>query len=491
MSLFDDEIDRRLGEFLALGPPPTAWTELDLASAALALEPTDAVVITLSEDEVLVARGGACNFPLYWTRATDSLLITMALPIDRTRRLSRTGLLASLAAVTTANQNEPNLTLRTPLSGWLRVRRGAVSRLSARAGCLSEHLVDLARSGETEGDRDHLIEALQSAMNEFGRRQQSRRRALVELSGGLDSSLAAIGARRHGIDLLGVSFRFPYYEFRFEESIQTAVAEALAIPRRCLDGSTLFPYAPSDWMPRLDEPAISVLSLKQALTVVRLAASEGMDRVLVGHGGDQLFAEDLLERETVRGSLARDALTKAAWQEVERARLIMESSSSYLRRSSLTFSYDARFDVTFKETFGTIARSPFTDLAWVRCGLSWARLSARIGTHPGKSILREAFASELPNAVTDRRGKVPWDGVCARGYTEHADAIVGEIERVREPLEFLGVKVRWLRTRVEELAGGRKSTTARDDREVIACYALATWLGSWAVERVADCCWDD
>jgi len=490
LSLFDDEIDSRLEEFLSFSPL-TTWTETVLAAATLALEPTDAVVITSRHGEILVARGGAANFPLYWTLRGGSIVLSTLLPVDRDRRLSRAGLMVSLAVVAVANQNEPNFSSRTPLDGWSRCRRGAVSVLSASIGCVSERSVDLAQHNDTGHDRDHLITAVMAALNKFGRRQQGRPRALVELSGGFDSTLAAIAARTHGVELLGVSEHFPYYEFRFEDDAQMAVANSLAISRVRLDGTTLFSFAPSDWWPRLDEPAIAVIRLKRAVAVARLASSEGLDRIFVGHGGDQLFAENLLDRDTAPHALARGAFSRAAWQELERILALAASTPSFLRRSSLAFSYDARFDALFKETYGTTTRSPFTDLDWVRCGISWARLSARQSRSSGKRFLADAFSARLPDEVTARQGKVPWNGVTSRAYALHADSIAAEIERVRGPLEFLGLDVRWLVRRVVQLAGGQRTSSARHDKEVIASYALATWLYSWGVEHVADCRWSD
>ena len=404
LSLFDDEIDSRLEEFLAFRPT-TTWNEQALVSAALALEPTDAVVIACRHERILVARGGACNFPLYWTQRDRSILISTTLPVDRARRLSRVGLLVSVAVVSIANQNEPNVSARTPLEGWFRCRRGAVSVMSTSAGCVLERAVDMAESDDTDHDRDQLIEALRSALNKFGRRQLNHPRAFVELSGGFDSTIAAIAARTHGIELIGVSEHFPYYEFRFEEGIQKAVANAFGISRIRLDGTNLLAFAPSDWWPRLDEPAIAIIRLKRAVAVARLVSNESLDRVFVGHGGDQLFAENILDRETAPYPLARGAFSKAAWLEIERILSIREeANSSFLKRSSLIFSYDARFDVVLKEAFGTTTRSPFTDLGIVRCGLAWAKLSARLGITPGKSFLAETFAAKLPDASNEPQG---------------------------------------------------------------------------------------
>jgi len=160
-----------------------------------------------------------------------------------------------------------------------------------------------------------------------------------------------------------------------------------------------------------------------------------------------------------------------------------------MRRSTLTYLHDARLDVTLKEALGVITRSPFSDLGLAKCGLSWSRLSANLGLWPAKDILADAFEAELPTEVTRRRGKVSWDGVCARAYAAHGDSIVTEIERVRGPLEQIGIDVRWVTERVGQLARWEKTSFGKDDKEVFAVCAVATWLRSWGVEQVSDCSW--
>jgi hypothetical protein len=169
----------------------------------------------------------------------------------------------------------------------------------------------------------------------------------------------------------------------------------------------------------------------------------------------------------------------------------MHASPVFFKRSTLTYLHDARLDVVMKEAFGASTRSPFTDLDVVRCGLSWAKVSARLGTRQGKGILAHAFVAELPAAVRERRGKVSWDGVCARAYAAHGDALVGEIETVSAPLEHIGLNVGWIVRRIAQLAAWERTTFGKDDREVFAVYALATWLRSWGVERVSDCGWSE
>ena len=66
--------------------------------------------------------------------------------------------------------------------------------------------------------------------------------------------------------------------------------------------------------------------------------------------------------------------------------------------------------------------------------MRWARFCAGRGVTEGKRVLADAFAVDLPKAVIGRRGKVSWDGVCARTYAKNADAITRELERASSSL---------------------------------------------------------
>lgn len=64
------------------------------------------------------------------------------------------------------------------------------------------------------------------------------------------------------------------------------------------------------------------------------------------------------------------------------------------------------------------------------------------------------------------------------------------LEGSRGGLGQVGLDVPWLVKRVRQLAEGSTSTSDNRDKEVIASYALATWLHSWGVERMKDCKWE-
>lgn len=490
LSVFDDEIDLRLDAFMS-NKLPNEWSYSSLARCAQYMEPTDAIVI-VSGRQVLVARGGACSFPLYWKVSEDFVVLSTVLPIDSNRCLSLSGLLSAVAVVAVTYQNEPNLVLSAPLPGWFRCRRGAVSLLKPGAGrVLAECPIDLAFIDESEPDRGRLIESVRLALDKFGRRQRSQNACVIELSGGFDSTMAAIAARNHDVELYGVSVHFPYYEFRFEDDLQVAVSDALQISRMRLDGTRLFAYAPPEWWPRLDEPATVVIGLKRDLAIARLAQGWGVNRVLVGQGGDQLFSEDMLEPVPPAVPLSREAFSRSAWETIECVRKDMQSAKYYLRRSTLTYLHDARMDMAMKESFGIHTRSPFSDIDMIRCGVAWAKQSAKSGIREGKKILTEAFEAEFPYVVANRKSKVSWDGVCARSYALHGKAIAAELEHEGMVLEHIGIDVAWLIKRVGELARWEKTTFGQDDKEIFAVYALATWLHSWGVEHVSDCGWEN
>jgi len=179
-------------------------------------------------------------------------------------------------------------------------------------------------------------------MDSIASASSGRPKVLVELSGGFDSTLAAIAARNHGVGLIGVSLHFPYYEFRFEEDIQCAVAASLPVIRTRLDGTALLPYTPPAWWPRFDEPATCVIALARNLAIAGFASPDQLDRILVGHGGDHLFSENMLEPVIGPTPLVPGAFTTAGWLACESVLGGVQSIPSLLQRSTLTHIDDRR-----------------------------------------------------------------------------------------------------------------------------------------------------
>src|SRR6185436_5901213 len=104
----------------------------------------------------------------------------------------------------------------------------------------------------------------------------------VELSGGMDSTLAAWSVRQHGVRMLGLSITFPFYEFRYEDTMQCDVAQRLGVERLEVDGRSVYAYTPQATRLPLDEPMIIGMTAKRETTLAELARDAGADTILVG-----------------------------------------------------------------------------------------------------------------------------------------------------------------------------------------------------------------
>lgn len=477
LSLYDDELDERAQAFwshgLAEGGEPP-WAELEL---------TDALLHVASNGAVTVARGAACTFPLWYSTEGGRLRLATSLPILEGPALSRSGLLAAVAGACLHSSYEINAVAQTPLAHWRRLRRGVVTRFDGPT-LTSEEYMRPKRAAQAP-TREEVCREVRAAFDAYGLSQRHVRSSILEVSGGFDSTLAAAGPSRGGMG--GVSVMFPYYEFRFERTVQQAAAQHLGIAREELDGTALFPYSPASVPVRFDEPSVFVTGIRHAEEVARFAARRGAERIYTGHGGDQCFATDLLDREPLVGNnLESGPFTPRAWQAVRRT-MGTTRSSDLLDRSLGTLVYDARPDVWIRETFGPIHRTPFSDLRVFRSALAWSGWCKQHHMRLDKSILAEAAADLLPHAVVARKGKVAYDGVWMRGYHQHADHIASVFEQVGGVLAHIGASPHWLQRRAQELGQWKD----RSDREVLALYAIAVWLSAWGITRADDVTWAD
>ena len=491
LSLYDDEIDDRAAAWSGTSGserPPDRDGErrsTEAGFAARRLEPTDALVACGPDGTIVVARGGCCTFPLYWRRDGTQIEISTSLPIGARPALSAAGLVKAAAAVNLCSSYEPNGWCETPLAGWRRLRRGAVTVLAPDAEAREAPIL---HGGAGDADAAAVTRGVRAALEAYGATQRRVVSSLVELSGGFDSTLAAAAALRPGHRMHGVSAAFPYYEFRFEEAVQQAVARSLGVTRTVIDGETTFPYTPALRPIRFDEPAVFVTGIRHAELVGELAAERGATHVYNGHGGDQLFATDLTEPESFAPRRpARGPFSRAAWRTMRRAAEEIRAATAARDRRAATFVYDARQDVWIKETFGAVLRTPFTDLAVFRAAVAWSRYCRARGGRPDKRVLADAAGDWLPAEVVERRGKVAYDGVWMRAYAANLEPIASAFERVAAVLARIGLSPAWLIRRAEALAAWQPVS----DREVLAAYAIAVWLAAWGIEREADAVWAD
>ena len=489
LSLYDDEIDGRADALgwarPSRGDSAGSAPEASFAAFASRLEPTDALIACAADGTIVVARGGCCTFPLYWRRNGTRIEISTALPIGAQPTLSAAGLLKAAAAVNLCSSYEPNAWCETPLAGWRRLRRGMVTVLAPDAEARETPML---HGGTGDVDAATVTRGVRAALEAYGATQRHVVSSLVELSGGFDSTLAAAAALRPGQRMHGVSAAFPYYEFRFEEAVQQAVARSLGVTRTVIDGAATFPYTPASRPVRFDEPAVFVTGIRHAELVGELAAERGATHVYNGHGGDQLFATDLTEPESFAPRRpTRGPFSRAAWRTMRRAAAEIRAAAAVRDRRTATFVYDARQDVWIKETFGAVLRTPFTDLAVFRAAEAWSRYCRARGGRPDKRVLADAAGDWLPAEVVERRGKVAYDGVWMRAYAANVVPLASAFERVAGVLERIGLSPAWLIRRTAALAAWQPVS----DREVLAAYAIAVWLAAWGIERETDAEWVD
>ncbi len=489
LSLFEDEIDDRFERFLA--PPglasgmsaTTGFVGVEAASPMLEL--TDAVVFHGRAGNIVVLRGGSCTIPLYWRCEATGVRLSTALPLHNGEKFSRAGLASAVAAVCLSGSYEPNACIETPLCSWRRLRRGTITTFKGGSVFSEEAVVDQRFPADALLNEDTIAEYVQAAFKDYRHSQRHVTSSVLELSGGFDSTLAGAAAHTPSNDMQGISVEFPYYEFRFEASVQTAVGAALGIPRTVLNGMQMFPYAPWENPPRFDEPAIFVTGIRHAEKVAGFAASHNATRIYMGHGGDQLFSTDLNANEAVSCTPARAPFSKDTWRALRRAITLIQQPE-WRRRSTGCFVYDGRQDVWVKETFGVSIRTPFSDMALFRAAQMWSRWSASKNALPDKTILSRAVGDMLPEAVLQRKGKVAYDGVWMRAYALHGEHIAHTIDRTSAVLERIGISPDWLVRRARQLADWQPVS----DREVLGVYAISTWLISWNIERASDVAWD-
>ena len=188
---------------------------------------------------------------------------------------------------------EPNAFTETPLAGWRRVRRASINRFVANRLDRSD-IID-ARPARASS-RERIAAEVHAAFMSYGQSQAGIARSVLEVSGGFDSTLAATTLSTPQ-DMHGISSVYPYYEFRDEVDVQARVGRELGLERTILDGTTLFPYAPSDESVRWDEPSVFVTGIRHSEQVARFAAQRNAQRIYMGHGGDQCFTTDLTVKE--------------------------------------------------------------------------------------------------------------------------------------------------------------------------------------------------
>ena len=450
----------------------------DLASV---LSITDAIVFFFNDKSAVVVRGASANFSLYRDSGAGKVNLATYLPSPADAPLSKKGLWHCIASGVQQGCYEPNLTLYTPFRDWRRFRRGAITTLNPDGRIQAETLVP--GNHRLNGTEDPAT-MLEVALDRFSKSTFHNQHILVEVSGGYDSTIAALGARHEVSSWDGVSIDYPYYEFRFEKEAQQAAAKSLSIKNHYwIDGSKFGSYTKSDWSPKTYEPCLGATGIERTRLVAETARKAGAKQILVGTGGDQLFGSDLTTPEPFYYRFARRFFTGAGLAEFNNAQSCLRSESIWTDRSIGTYIDPAPFYEQVLRDFDVLFVSPFADRQILQAALLWDEIKKQGSLSASNKDLMKFLAEiKLPSEIANRQGKAPYDGVWSRSYMSNG-AHIGELFSVIESIfEKIGINSKWL---FQQLGSLIKCRTDQD-QEVIICYAIAMWFNEWNVNSHSD-----
>lgn len=484
LSIFDDEIDDRMQRFLGRLLDFKSISGIEsLQELGADMELSDAVIFRQLGDRVIVLKGGSCNIPLYWNAPANRLELSTFLPLDDDPVLSKSGLLSYITALSLNGQHPQNAFTETPLDKWLRIRRGMVTVFQADKLILESPFLCPYVSKDPLNE-EVVTDAVQDSFHKFSQSQRHVRSSILELSGGYDSTLAGRFALSAPHKMLGVSLKYPHYEFRFEDDIQKAVGESLSIPRLTIDGTELLPFSLPDSSIRFDEPTVFVTGARHAEAVAKIAKHADATKIYVGHGGDVLFSCNLYAPQEPNIINYREVVSKNA-SGIVAGVLQQIHNPMYRQRNTGCFAYDGIQDIWIKEVYGAMIRTPFNDLALYKAALMWSAFCNQRGLDPDKRILKDGLPNYLPSEVVNRKGKVSYDGLWARAYSRYGEAIASTIDRTSGILEFIGISPKLVFAQIRKL----QSWQSMSGDSVIAAYAISSWLNSRGIHNISGRRW--
>ncbi len=244
----------------------------------------------LGRDEVLVARDHLGGRPLVYARIGDGALfaehereIVDALPsAPRPDRLAVAQWLERMGV-------PPGRTLYEGVS-----QLPAAHRLAIKNGIAVERYWAPSYEGHVSGSRQEVSERLRErAFDAVERATEGSRQPAIRLSGGLDSACVAAGLRArvsHRASSVALSAVFPNNPETDESELiaATAAATGLALERLPLDGSDSLLAPGLRHIERWHLPP-ATQNLFVWEPVMARARSLGIDAMLDGEGGDELF----------------------------------------------------------------------------------------------------------------------------------------------------------------------------------------------------------
>jgi len=162
------------------------------------------------------------------------------------------------------------------------------------------------------------------------------------------------------------------------------------------------------------------------------------------------------------------------------------NESKWSNRTLGTYIDPAPFYEQVLRDFGVLFVSPFSDRQMLHAALVWTAIKSKSSlSYSNKDILKSLPNLKLPPEISDRQGKVPYDGVWARSYAHNGDYIGNLISLNETNFEQLGINTKWLLRRLNALMNFRSD----QHQEIVIAYALAKWFDEWGITGSNDITW--
>jgi hypothetical protein len=339
--------------------------------------------------------------------------------------------------------------------------------------------------------RDALPEQLREVVDRTLRRTvrsalQQEGGIAFELSGGIDSTIVASRGLRAwkqhaGTQAtespLGISIKYPYYEFRREGGFMASVYNRLPLQPVWLNGSQIHPLTGIGSVPVHTEPSLATVGRAQHAAVVDAAARGGASVLFNGFGGDTLFGmgpSGQFQPPPVPRRVGW--FTHRGWRSVrDHWQALVEFFGEGEEASHRQFFCGAHIDDGWADTavapsFGVGRRCAFTNPDVVRlAALLWDN---RPDYTLYKGILRDVFADDLPSPVRHRVHKTAYDALYVRGYRAAIGDIEALLSRHYDVLDASGIIPSLLVDRIHRIAKGDLC----DDRLISSVLACLAWM---------------
>lgn len=424
------------------------FNTLDLAYAVVVIERQSGLVHLIA--------GYKNTYPLYFSADSGQIEVAdempCASPAERLPCIDQDGFADFIARAVVAGPYELSTDTVTLDRRWKMVPPGQRLTLDRRGQFIASGIVD------------HLFKDVHVAIPPLAEARQALRESVdarllylaanatlvSEFSGGIDSSIvrarciARISHRYRG----GITCRFPYPEFVRETEMQAAVLTHEPGPVAVIDHRDFLPFAGLTALPWHSAPTLASTAWGAFASTTRAAHRAGANLVLNGHGGDTLFrwhpAETL--RYALPNDLSRWVGPRLFGQVAARAEAIAAGLNAAPGEGFGGLWHPGMFDPA-QPTVMVRSGLPGMDYVSGLASRETLRAAARFWlaspTHAPsvqKPFAHAAFATDLPDALWRRPGKVDHLGIVYRGAVAACGDINALARRSGDLLDALGVR---------------------------------------------------